>query len=67
VVPGAATLVGVPAFDAVPEVIAEGEVPGRLGMIGVSEGACVAVMPVGVEETAVPVGWATPDVVIVPL
>lgn len=40
VVPGTAGLVGVPAFDATPEadVLIVFEAPGRLGMIGVTEG-----------------------------
>jgi len=44
-------MVGVPVFEAMPEADAliVFEVPGRFGMIGVTEGAWVAVAPEGVE------------------
>lgn len=51
VVPGTAGLVGVPGFEAMPEADAliVFEIPGRFGMIGVTEGAWVVVALEGVE------------------
>jgi hypothetical protein len=62
VVPGVAGLVGVPAVDAVPDAITDEvadavvvfQVPGRFGMMGITEG--VAVAPGAILTTVVPVG-----------